>query len=44
MAENFNATTGQGLRDRNYAWTAAVYLYAQRLLVGRAKPVSRIMD
>ncbi|HET9656312.1 MAG TPA: hypothetical protein VFP72_13225 [Kineosporiaceae bacterium] len=26
FAENFDALTGQGLRDRSYTWTAAVYL------------------
>jgi glycogen debranching enzyme len=26
FAENFNARTGDGLRDRAYTWTAAVYL------------------
>jgi len=26
FAENFDALTGQGLRDRAYTWTAAVYL------------------
>jgi glycogen debranching enzyme len=26
FAENFDAVTGQGLRDRAYTWTAAVYL------------------
>lgn len=26
FAENFDATTGEGLRDRAYTWTAAVYL------------------
>jgi hypothetical protein len=26
FAENFDALTGDGLRDRAYTWTAAVYL------------------
>ena len=26
FAENFDARTGAGLRDRAYTWTAAVYL------------------
>jgi glycogen debranching enzyme len=26
FAENFDALTGEGLRDRAYTWTAAVYL------------------
>ena len=26
FAENFDAGTGAGLRDRAYTWTAAVYL------------------
>ena len=32
MAENFDALTGQGLRDRAFAWTSAVYLiFSDRL-------------
>ncbi|MGW0478946.1 MGH1-like glycoside hydrolase domain-containing protein [Nonomuraea sp. NPDC003214] len=27
FAENFDARTGQGLRDRAYTWTAAAYLH-----------------
>ncbi|HJD47268.1 MAG TPA: hypothetical protein H9909_10545, partial [Candidatus Mediterraneibacter norfolkensis] len=27
FAENFNANTGEGLRDRSFSWTAAVFLY-----------------
>lgn len=34
MAENFDPISGRGLRDRSYAWTAAVYLLAQRRLYG----------
>ena len=26
FAENFDAMTGQGLRDRAYTWTASVFL------------------
>ena len=26
FAENFDALTGEGLRDRAYTWTASVYL------------------
>ncbi len=26
FAENFDARTGAGLRDRAYTWTAAIYL------------------
>jgi putative isomerase len=26
MAENYNALTGAGLRDRAYTWTASVFL------------------
>jgi glycogen debranching enzyme len=26
MAENFDALTGQGLRDRAYTWTSSVFL------------------
>lgn len=32
MAENFDPVSGRGLRDRSYAWTAAVYILAQRHL------------
>ena len=36
FAENFDACTGQGLRDRAYTWTASVFLLlAQRLVAGR---------
>lgn len=31
MAENFDAKTGRGLRDRAFAWTSAVYLYCVAL-------------
>ena len=30
FAENFDAVTGQGLRDRAYTWTASVYLALAR--------------
>ncbi|HYF72889.1 MAG TPA: trehalase family glycosidase [Nocardioides sp.] len=30
FAENFDAVTGEGLRDRAYTWTAAVYLLLAR--------------
>ncbi|MGB8454865.1 MAG: hypothetical protein WCD89_21365 [Anaerocolumna sp.] len=26
MAENFNALTGEGLRDRAYTWTSSIFL------------------
>jgi hypothetical protein len=26
MAENFDAVTGEGLRDRAYTWTSSVFL------------------
>ena len=26
FAENFDAVTGEGLRDRSYTWTASVFL------------------
>ena len=32
FAENFDAVTGSGLRDRAYSWTASVYL----ILAGEA--------
>lgn len=35
FAENFDARTGQGLRDRAYTWTAAVYLILVRDAVRR---------
>ncbi|MBB3157323.1 hypothetical protein FHS07_001007 [Microbacterium proteolyticum] len=35
FAENFDALTGEGLRDRAYTWTAAVYLILQREAVRR---------
>lgn len=41
FAENFDALTGEGLRDRAYTWTASVYLvfaheHLQRAAAGRA--------
>lgn len=30
FAENFDAQTGEGLRDRAYTWIAAVYLILAR--------------
>jgi glycogen debranching enzyme len=33
MAENFDALTGRGLRDRAFAWTSAVYLLLASTLV-----------
>ncbi len=36
FAENFDAQTGAGLRDRAYTWTAAVYLTLARDAVERA--------
>lgn len=39
FAENFDATTGEGLRDRAYTWTASVYLlFAREVESGRAAP------
>ncbi len=35
FAENFDARTGNGLRDRAYTWTAAVYLIFAADFVGR---------
>lgn len=35
MAENFDALTGEGLRDPGFAWTSAVYLMFARWLGGR---------
>jgi hypothetical protein len=39
FAENFDALTGAGLRDRAYTWTASAYL----LLAGRASERSTVM-
>lgn len=38
FAENFDALTGEGLRDRAYTWTAAVYLSLARDHVLRDNP------
>jgi len=38
FAENFDAQTGDGLRDRAYTWTAAVYLILAGGYVGRTSP------
>ena len=35
FAENFDAGTGQGLRDRAYTWTASCYLLLARQYVQR---------
>jgi glycogen debranching enzyme len=37
FAENFDALTGQGLRDRSYTWTAGCYLLLARQFVEREK-------
>lgn len=37
FAENFDALTGAGLRDRAYTWTAAVYLMFAADFVGRGQ-------
>lgn len=37
FAENFDAVTGAGLRDRAYTWTAAVYLMFAADFVGRSR-------
>lgn len=37
FAENFDAVTGQGLRDRAYTWTASVYLVLARDRVTRTR-------
>jgi glycogen debranching enzyme len=34
FAENFDARTGEGLRDRAYTWTASVYLTLARDALG----------
>ena len=36
MAENFDAISGDGLRDRAFAWTSAVYLWFAASLKGEA--------
>ncbi|GAA1721548.1 amylo-alpha-1,6-glucosidase [Nonomuraea bangladeshensis] len=38
FAENFDARTGQGLRDRAYTWTAAAYLHLAAAHERRARP------
>jgi len=35
MAENFDALSGKGLRDRAFAWTSAVYLQLSAWLAAR---------
>ncbi|MEV4561899.1 trehalase family glycosidase [Kitasatospora sp. NPDC049285] len=37
FAENFDARTGAGLRDRAYTWTAAAYLLLAEAHTGRAR-------
>lgn len=37
FAENFDALTGEGLRDRAYTWTAAAYLILAREAVARGE-------
>ena len=36
MAENFNALSGEGLRDRAFAWTSAVYLRFMDILANQS--------
>uniref|UniRef100_UPI003F493514 amylo-alpha-1,6-glucosidase n=1 Tax=Nonomuraea bangladeshensis TaxID=404385 RepID=UPI003F493514 len=38
FAENFDARTGQGLRDRAYTWTAAAYLHLAAAHERRTRP------
>jgi glycogen debranching enzyme len=38
FAENFDAVTGEGLRDRAYTWTASAYLVLARDAVLRSSP------
>jgi glycogen debranching enzyme len=38
FAENFDAVTGDGLRDRAYTWTASAYLLLARQAAERADP------
>jgi glycogen debranching enzyme len=40
FAENFEATTGRGLRDGAYTWTASVYLIFCAEFVARVAPVA----
>jgi glycogen debranching enzyme len=40
FAENFDAHTGQGLRDRAYTWTASAYLLLAADAEGRRRPRS----
>lgn len=38
MAENYDALTGEGLRDRAYTWTASVFLLLANHLLERTAP------
>jgi len=40
FAENFDALSGEGLRDRAYTWTASAYLFLAREAEARAKDLS----
>ena len=41
FAENFDALSGAGLRDRAYTWTASAYLLLARQAVARAPVADR---
>lgn len=44
FAENFDAVTGEGLRDRAYTWTASVYLVLARDRVARRSQPASLGD
>jgi hypothetical protein len=42
FAENFDALTGEGLRDRAYTWTASAYLWLAAAAVRRGEPATQV--
>jgi glycogen debranching enzyme len=42
FAENFDALTGEGLRDRAYTWTASAYLRLAAAAVRRGGPATQV--
>jgi hypothetical protein len=43
FAENFDALSGEGLRDRAYTWTASAYLLLAAQHLERATPASNVL-
>jgi hypothetical protein len=37
FVENYDAVSGEGLRDRSYTWSSSVYLVLRREAVQRAR-------